>query len=78
VAMAFATNVDRFIRLKGRAPPRLLTYLQSMEDSKWAKCMHRVCMGGQMSSSVSDRLESLCSLLCSIQSLGVVMFLSGN
>lgn len=54
VAMAFAPTVDRFLRLKSKAPPRLLAYLERLDESKWAKCKHRVCMEGRMSSSVRE------------------------
>ena len=52
VQMAYATTVDRFNRLKATAPPKLLKYLEPMEESKWAKSHHKTCMGGRMSSSV--------------------------
>ena len=53
VEMAYATTFDRFKRLKLRAPPNLLAYLQPMAESRWAKAMHGVCMPGRMSSSVN-------------------------
>jgi hypothetical protein len=57
VAMAFAPTVDRFQRLKSKAPLRLLAYLEPMEECKWAKSMHRVCMEGRMSSSVRKHAQ---------------------
>jgi hypothetical protein len=54
VQMAFATNIDRFNRLKAAAPSNLLKYLESMEESKWAKSHHKTCMGGRMASSVRN------------------------
>jgi len=53
VQMAFATTTGAFNGLKARAPAKLLDYLASMEESKWAKSKHRTCMEGRMSSSVS-------------------------
>ena len=52
VQMAYATTIDRFNRVKATAPPKLLKYLESMDESKWAKAHHKICMGGRMSSSV--------------------------
>ena len=52
VEMAFATRKRNFDDLKARAPAKLIRYLSSMADCKWAKSQHATCMEGRMSSSV--------------------------
>jgi len=73
VQMAYATSIDRFNRLKATAPLKLLQYLESMDESKWAKAHHKVCTGGRMSSSVRST-----AYLLFLKSTNIQAHLIGN